>query len=182
MTGYRVIRTVSCIAGQIIASLLVAATFSPHAAMADAGAFLQSIEGSWRGRGTAMIPGRRNAERVICQLENAFLATDSALEINGNCATTQSKSSVSGRITFSGDSVSGSIIGNMDGATITKSEGSFSDDELVVSTNFLNNATGDLTRSRQVLRKTEPGFEAEFYTFDNRQGKFLKTGSIRFSR
>jgi hypothetical protein len=182
MTGFRVKGTASGMAGPIFALVLAAVAACPDAAMADAGSFLRSIEGSWRGRGTAKIPGRRDVERVICQVENAFLAADSALEINGNCATTQSKSSVSGRITFSGDSVSGSLIGNLDGATITKSDGSYADDELVVSTNFLDNATGDLTRSRQVIRKTEAGFEAEFYTFDNRQGKFLITGSIRFSR
>jgi hypothetical protein len=168
--------------GQLALVLVaMAAVMWPLSVRADAGAFLQSIEGSWRGRGTAKIPGRENAERITCQVDNQFLEADKALEISGNCATTQSKSGVSGRLSYSGDSISGALIGNFEGSTITKSEGNYAGDELVVSTNFVDNTTGNLTRSRQVIRKTGPGFEAEFYTFDNRQGKFVKSGSIRFS-
>ena len=153
----------------------------PQQAAADAKSFLQRIEGSWKGNGKAKIPGREAEERISCKVDNIYNSEAGALEISGDCATTQAKSSVSGELVHAGNNVTGSLIGSFDGATITKSNGSISGGELVVSTNFLDNATGHLTRSRQVVRITDPGFEAEFYTFSNKEGKFLKAGSIKFT-
>lgn len=165
----------------VAAGLAIMALAGPSPAAADAGSFLLSIEGAWKGRGTARIPGRENEERISCKVDNRYEEKSAALEITGNCATTQSKSSVSGRLSHSGDEVTGSLMGTFEGATITRSSGKLSGNRLVVSTNFLDNATGNLTRSRQVIRKTGSGFEAEFYTYSNKQRKFVKAGSIAFS-
>lgn len=150
-------------------------------AMADAGSFLRSIAGDWRGRGTAKIPGRETEERISCKVQNQYDDSGSALVVRGNCATTQSKSSVSGKLEHSGNRVSGSLIGAFAGATITKSDGEVAGGQLVVSTNFVDNATGTLTRSRQVIRKTGGGFKADFYLYDNKLGKFAKAGSLDFT-
>jgi hypothetical protein len=47
--------------------------------------------------------------------------------------------------------------------------------------NFVDNATGTLYRSQQVIRRTGKGFEADFYWYSNRLGKFTKSGSIKFT-
>jgi hypothetical protein len=150
-------------------------------ARADAGAFLRSIEGSFRGSGTAAIPGRDEVENVSCRVSNAYDQQASALVVSGNCATTQAKSAVKGQLTHNGDSVSGSLISTAGGTSQTSSSGEVNGNTLVVSTNFIDNRTGKLTRSRQVVSKTGGGFRAEFYTYDNRAGKFMKAGSIRFT-
>ena len=64
---------------------------------------------------------------------------------------------------------------------MTKSTGKVNGNELVVSANFVDNATGALWRSRQVVRKTGEGFSADFFTFENAKGEFVKSGSIQFS-
>jgi hypothetical protein len=157
---------------------LVAGSVVP--AFADpASDFLKGLEGSWRGRGSAILPGREKAERVTCQLTNAFQGD--ALVVNGQCASTQGKANVSGRLSHAGEKVSGSFINALPGAKMTKSTGALSGGNLVVSSSFIENATGDLTRTRQVIRKGGSGFKAEFFTFDNASGAYEPTGSITFS-
>lgn len=154
---------------------------SPNYAQADAGTFLKSLEGGWRGSGVARIPGRETEERISCRVTNAYSDSSNELSINGSCATTQFKSSVQGKLSHSGNDVTGALMGSFDGSRMTKSTGTVSGNKLVVSANFVDNATGALWRSRQVVRKTGKGFSADFYTFENSKGKYVKSGTIRFS-
>ena len=107
-----------------------------------AGDFLKGLEGSWRGRGSAILPGRENAERITCQVTNSYKGK--ALVVNGECASTQGKTSVSGRLNHAGETVTGSFINALQGASMTKSSGALSGGNLTVSSNFVENATGHL--------------------------------------
>lgn len=145
-------------------------------------AFLRQLQGSYRGRGVALIPGRPKEERVICQIANLFDEAESALVIEGECASTMGKTRVDGRLAQDGERVTGSLIHALKGATMTTSRGVFSEDgALVVFSSFVNNSSGNLTRTRQVIRNDEAGFAADFYTFDNASGDYRPVGSIAFS-
>jgi hypothetical protein len=170
-------KTTPCTAAAM-ALALVAGTVAP--AFADpASDFLKGLEGSWRGRGSALLPGRDKPERVTCQVKNDYQGD--ALVVNGECASTQGKAAVSGRLSHAGEKVSGSFLNALPGATMTKSTGALSGGNLVVSSSFVENATGNLTRTRQVIRKGGSGFKADFFTYDNASGSFQPSGSITFS-
>ncbi len=152
----------------------------PGMAHADAaGDFLKGLEGSWRGRGSAVIPGREKSERITCQVTNNY--EGQALVVSGECASTQGKTAVSGKLNHAGEKVTGSFINAFKGASMTKSSGSVSGGRLTVSSNFVENATGQLARTQQVIRKAGSGFKADFFVFDNASGAFEPAGSITFS-
>jgi len=165
-------------ASAIIALAILAGANAP--AHADPAAdFLKGLEGSWRGRGSAILPGREKAERITCQVTNDY--ESGALVVKGECASTQGKSAVSGKLSHAGEKFTGSFINALQGARMTKSAGSLSGGNLVVSSSFVDNGTGNLTRTRQVIRKGGSGFKADFFIYDNASGSFKPSGSITFS-
>lgn len=169
-------------AALLVAALSGVAGCAGAAMAADAGSrFLASLAGEWNGRGSAKLPGREKAERVSCRIATKWDEAARTLEITGACATTQGKSPVSGRLTLDGAAVSGSFLGNFDGATPTRSSGTVSGNDLVVQTAFVNDATGQLMQTRQVIRRGGAGFSSEFYLFDSGSGRFEKSGSMSFS-
>lgn len=153
----------------------------PVSANADPGSFLKSLEGEWRGSGLYRFEGRRTDERIRCRVTNTYDAATQRLSLTGSCATAQLKNSVEGYLTEDGGKVSGALLGTLDGSRMTKSTGSVKGNQLVVLANFVDNATGTLYRSQQVIRRTGKGFEADFYWYDNKLGKFAKSGSIDFT-
>jgi hypothetical protein len=172
------IRINKYLAGCVFALLLMLVAYP---AKADAGAFLRGMEGSYRGSGTAKIPGRDKLENVSCRVSNSYDGNTNILAITGNCATTQAKNVVRGELKHDGNNVTGSLIGAVDGLSLTKSSGTLNGNQLVVSSSFVSNNTGRLTRSRQIISRTGSGFNTQFYTFDNKSGSFIKAGSINFT-
>lgn len=168
----------ACVAIAIMASFVIGVPASAHA---DAGAFLRSLEGEWRGDGFYRFEGRQTDERISCRLTNAYDAAAERLNLNGACAIAQVKNSVQGYLEEDGNNVSGALLGTLDGSRMTKSTGSVKGNQLVVLANFLDNATSTLYRSQQIIRRTAKGFEADFYWYDNKLGKFAKSGSIEFT-
>jgi hypothetical protein len=166
------------LAAAILASF---ATGLPAPSIAGAESFLKSLEGDWRGTGFYRFEGRQTDERLICRVTNTYDATNQRLDVNGDCATAQLKNSVQGYLKEDGDKVSGALMGTLDGSRMTKSTGSVKGNQLVVLANFVDNATGTLYRSQQVVRRTGKGFEADFYWYDNKLGKFAKSGTIKFT-
>lgn len=161
-----------------VAALLSAPVSTP--ARADAASdFLKGLEGSYRGRGSAIMPGREKSERITCQVTNNY--EGSALVVNGECASTQGKTSVSGRLSHAGDKVTGSFINAVRGASMTKSSGKISGGRLTISSSFVENGTGRLARTQQVIRKSGSGFKADFFLYDNASGTYQPSGSISFS-
>jgi hypothetical protein len=127
------------------------------------------------------LPGREKPERVTCSIENRWDGKAAALTVSGQCASSQGKSPVTGRLELKGSEISGSFLGDFDGATPTKSGGVASSSELVVVTSFVDNRTGALSQTRQVIRPSAKGFSAVFYLFDNRTRTFEKSGEMEFT-
>ena len=152
----------------------------PGAAFAagPAESFLKRLEGSWRGSGSALIPGRRDPERISCRVTNKL--EGDALEVEGECASTQGKTPVSGRLTATGNTVGGTLINAFKGATMTRTTGAVDGERLVVSSSFVNDATGQLTRTRQVILAGSGNFVAEFFTYNSRSGSYEPAGQISF--
>jgi hypothetical protein len=167
--------------GLFATAVTAAMTMSLPAFADDGSALLASLAGNWNGRGSAKLPGREKAERVTCRIATNWDAAARTLAVAGVCATTQAKNNVRGSLKLEGGSVSGSFLGNFDGATATRSTGSVSGSELVVQTSFVNDATGALSQTRQVIRRGGGGFTSDFYLFDSRSGQFEKSGSMTFT-
>jgi hypothetical protein len=164
------------------AAAIAATAALPMAAPARAdaaGDFLKGLEGTYRGRGSAIIPGREKSERITCQVTNSYQT--GALVVKGECASTQGKTSVSGKLSHSGEGVSGSFIDAFKGASVTKSSGTVKGGRLTVSTNFVENGTGQLARTQQIIRKSGSGFKADFFVYDNAAKAYQPSGSISFS-
>jgi hypothetical protein len=162
--------------------MMLAVAANAHPASADAaGDFLRNLEGSWRGRGSATIPGRDKPERITCQITNTYVASSGDLVVAGECASTQGKTPVQGKLSHKGNAVSGSIISSLRGAKVTTSSGSVSGSRLTVSSSLMEDATGRLVKTRQVIRTSGSGFEASFYTYDNASGAFEPAGNLVFS-
>ncbi|MCG6856471.1 MAG: hypothetical protein LJE67_00220 [Salaquimonas sp.] len=153
-----------------------------HSALAadSAGQFLEKLAGEFRGRGTASLPGRDTPEKVSCKISNSYDAATKALVVKGNCASTQAKTTVSGKMVYDGDKVSGSLFTSGE-SIVTKSSGSVKGEKLTVSTNFSDKVSGKLTRTLQVIRSTSRGFDADFFIYNSSNGKFERAGSIKFT-
>ena len=167
-----------CLPVAVIASFLIA---MPAFAVADAGSFLKSLEGEWRGSGLYRFEGRKDHERLNCRVTNIYDNSVQQLSMKGDCATAQFKNSIQGLIKKNGNNITGAMMGTLDGSRMTKSTGSFKGNQLVVQANFVDNATGTLYRSQQIIRRTGKGFEADFYWYDNKLGKFTKSGNVKFT-
>lgn len=161
-----------------LATAVALATAMPASAGQGAD-FLKGLDGSWRGRGSALIPGRDEPERITCQIAGTFAGD--ALSVTGECASTQGKTRVSGRLVSDRNKVSGSLINALAGAEMTRSSGSVEGGRLVVASDFVQAATGRLTRTQQIVRRSGGGFTAQFYTYDNASGRYEPAGDIQFS-
>ncbi|MFZ1816120.1 MAG: hypothetical protein WBO55_16485 [Rhizobiaceae bacterium] len=167
---------------QIVLGVTALHVSAPVAFADEASNFLSSLAGEFKGRGKATLLSREKAEPVSCKVNNKYDGNSSALMVSGNCASTQGKSSVSGKLTHDGASVSGQFIGNVEGSTVTGSRGTISDGQLVISSNMVDNATGNLSRTRQVIRLKGAGFSSQFYTYDNASGKYELNGEMTFTK
>lgn len=164
---------------RLMLSAVMIAAMSVPAQSGQGADFLKGLDGSWRGRGSALIPGRDEPERITCQIAGTF--ADDALSVTGECASTQGKTRVSGRLVSDGSKVSGSLINALAGAELTRSSGSVEGGRLVVASDFVQSATGKLTRTQQIVRRSGGGFTAQFFTYDNASGRYEPAGDIKFS-
>ncbi len=154
----------------------------PVAAHADAGDFLKGLEGSYTGRGTAVVGLGKKTQRVSCKIENSFSEGKKALDVKGNCASTQGKRRVSGRINYSGNSVSGALLTAARGYKVTKSTGSVNGNQMTISINMMDDRVNKLVRGRQVLVKTGNGFKSTVYRYDNKTKKYEAVGEMEFTK
>lgn len=162
------------------ASLILVATFSPVGAETAAD-FLKSLEGSYAGRGNAVVVGDETT-KISCKVANHFDASAIALEISGNCASTKGKSVVNGKVVANGGKLSGSFVSARKDVTVTKTSGQFSGGKMVLTTNMLENKTGNLIRVRQHISRTDSGIKADFYAFDSKTQKYKPSGTINLKK
>lgn len=166
----------------ILAAFTAAWSNIAHADV-PANEFLQALEGIYRGKGEAVMPVSQKTESLRCSLTNSFNLETKTLEIDGRCATVQGKSNVKGSLVVKDTEIVGSFISPFDDVTITQSTNEYTNGKLVVSTSFVDNKSGKLSKLRQVIkRKDDDVFEAVFLKFDNASSSYLENGSVVFQK
>lgn len=169
----------------IIGATMALATFfyaGNVAHAADVSAFLQGLDGKFRGRGKATYAGGKKTVKVSCQIANKVSADKSKLKISGVCATTQGKASVKGELRFRGSKVSGAFFSPGVRMKLTKSSGSIKGNQLVIVSYFIDTGSGALTRIKQIVKRGKGGFSSRVLTYDNASKKYKQSGSIKFKK
>ena len=130
-------------------------------------AFLENLDGSYKGRGKASVSPAADPQKIVCRVVNSFMADTSTLHLEGDCATTQGKVKIDAEFSVVGGKFQGSFLAPIANSKVTKSNGILVDGNLVVSTSYVNNGSGGLTRVRQIISPKESGgFHAKFLKFD----------------
>lgn len=144
--------------------------------------FLERLDGSFRGRGEAVVELSNRQERISCKVDNRLNDQAIVLSISGVCATTQGKAKVDGKLELIDGKVVGSFISPFKNSEITQSSSDYKDGKLVLSTSFVNKDTGNLSRMRQIVESDQQGgFNSTFQKFDNATGNYKDTGYVEFS-
>ena len=144
-------------------------------------AFLENLDGSYKGRGKASVSPAADPQKIVCRVVNSFMADTSTLHLEGDCATTQGKVKIDAEFSVVGGKFQGSFLAPIANSKVTKSNGVLVDGNLVVSTSYVNNGSGGLTRVRQIISPKESGgFHAKFLKFDHAAGDYLETGNVEF--
>ena len=147
----------------------------------DLSAFLASLDGSYKGKGKAKISPAAEPQKIVCRVMNSFMDETATLHLVGNCASTQGKVKIDAEFSVVDGKFQGSFLAPIANSKVTKSDGVLVDGSLVVSTSYVNNGSGSLTRVRQIISPDEEGgFHATFLQFDNAAGDYLETGSVEF--
>lgn len=141
--------------------------------------FLESIAGSYSGRGKAKFIGDK-LDTVACKIKNDF--ESGKLAVTGECASTKGKGKVNGGITASGDTVAGTFVAPKPNLEITQSSGEFADGKMTLSTSMIDNQKGGLIRVRQIITKIDDGIRAEFFRYDNMSKSYKESGSIELKK
>ncbi len=166
---------------QVVA--IVTAAFAtvlvPDARAETAAEFLESLEGSYTGRGKARVIGD-NLDTVACKITNDFNA--GKLSVSGECASTKGKSKVNGGISTNGDKLTGTFVAPRPNVEITQSSGEFKDGKVLLSASMMDNQVGKLMRVRQVISRTSSGLNAEFFLYDSATRTFQPSGNIVLKR
>lgn len=173
-----ILKTVfSCV---LFVSLNLAPGMSVFAA--DAASFLKGLDGSFRGRGKAIYADGRKSVNVSCQIANHLSADGNDLKITGVCATTQGKAKVKGRLKISGQKFSGAFFSPSVNMKLTKSYGVVKGDALTMTSFFVDDRSGMLTRIKQVVKRTGSGFSSSISTYDNASKTYKASGTIKFKK
>ena len=166
----------------LLAVLVLQMQTSPAIANSDnLTVFLANLDGSYKGRGKASVSPAADPQKIVCRIMNSFMADTSTLHLEGDCATTQGKVKIDAEFSVVDGKFQGSFLAPIANSKVTKSDGVLVDGSLVVSTSYVNNGSGNLTRVRQVISpKDSGGFHAKFLQFDNAAGDYLETGNVDF--
>jgi len=169
---------------KVLGLTVISSIFIVSYAHADetAKTFLEKLDGSFRGRGEAVIELSNRQERISCKVDNQLNSEDFTLQISGVCATTQGKASVKGKLEIIDGKVIGSFISPFKDSEITQSSSNYENGKLVLLTSLINKNTGNLSRMRQIVERGEGGgFNSTFQKFDNASGDYKNTGYVEFS-
>lgn len=167
----------SCV---LFTSAIVVTGTAAHAV--DATSFLKGLDGAFRGRGKAIYANGKKTVNVSCQIANQLSSDGNDLKITGVCATTQGKAKVKGRLKLSGSKFSGAFFSPSATMKLTKSYGVVKGDALTMTSFFIDNSSGALTRIKQVVQKTNAGFSSSISTYDNASKKYKTSGTIKFKK
>ncbi len=160
---------------------VLAAGMAPSGAWADAASLFERMDGSFRGRGIAIITSGEERQRVTCQLRNQYDGT-AKLKVSGRCATSQGARRVSGEISHAGNRLSGAFLAPTANAQMTKSSGRTQGEAILLDSTFVENNSNKLIRVRQVVRMTSGGFRSDFFTYDDQAKDYVPAGAVDFVR
>ena len=170
-------------ASALALAMLVVGPLSDTAHAGKADAFLSSLQGEWRGRGTVRISSAKKKTRVSCVIKSVLKKSSRQLVNTGRCATAQGKSRVSGTLKYSkdGEKLDGVFFSSTDGVKVTRSSGVISGNTMVLTANLLEVSIGKISKSRSTIKR----FGKNKYTlsisiFEN--GKWSSSGSISFKK
>ncbi|MFK5979131.1 MAG: hypothetical protein QM488_09620 [Rhizobiaceae bacterium] len=164
--------------------LFVSVAFAPDTSVyaADAASFLKGLDGSFRGRGKASYAKGKKKVNVSCQISNKLSADGNKLEVTGVCATTQGKANVKGQLILAGTKISGAFFSPSANMNLTKSFGEIKGNVLTVTSYFVSDQSGMLTRIKQVVQRTAKGFSSSISTYDNASKTYRQSGLIKFKK
>ena len=164
--------------------VLVALCHGPASADA-ASAFLDALNGSWKGRGTVQNKADSKPEAVICRIKNNRSGSGRKLASSGICAGAQAKANIAGRLSYSADTglFTGRLLstGTDDGAT--NSSGTVTGSTLSLKTVRFDKRQNVIARG--VVRITASGgnrFVIESTETEVRTNRRFQSARITFER
>lgn len=149
-------------------------------AHADALNAFESLEGKYKGSGTALMEAGGKKVRVSCSLTNTV--DGSKLKVRGKCASSQGARRISGSLSGNGNSVSGNFLGATGTAKMVGSSGSVKGKTMTIVSSFVDETKGERIKVRQIIRVAGSGFKAEFYTLNSDSKRYEAAGSISFKK
>ena len=173
-------RKISLLASLALCCLVQAPSVVQAGSASD---FLAHLNGKFRGEGSTTLDGSDQAQKVKCRLDNVFDDKTSELSVSGKCAASSGSTSIRGSLSVEDNVVKGSLFSPFPNAELTKSEARFSSGTLVVNASFVEKESGNLIRtSQKISRQSSGGFKTEFSRFDNSSGKYVKVGTVEFTK
>jgi len=166
----------------IIAIISAGSIFTPDNAFADADAVFSRLDGSFRGSGFAITGTDGKKTRVTCQLTNSYNASANQLKMKGRCASSQGASNVDGTLRHAGGKISGNYLTLRPNFTMTKSNGKAGSKSLTINSTFIDKNVSKTYKIRQIIQITSAGFQADFFSYNNKTKKYEAAGVIGFRR
>ena len=164
-------------------SLMLASVPNYANAQTSSEAFLKNLDGTYRGRGLAVLPVSGREERVSCQIENVFDEGEKKLSITGRCATTQGKIGVTGELLIKGNGkIEGTFISPSENVELKNSAIEIVGGKLVISTETFDKKKAKTSKAKQIVEVSEPGqkFTSEFELFDEEKNAYMPVGTLDF--
>jgi hypothetical protein len=168
----------------LFAGFVLACLVSPSGANAgSAESFLQSMSGTWRGKGTMYISQKSKNSPVRCKITSTLDKAARKLRNKGRCATAQKKAAVSGAITYSTSSnaLGGAYLRSFGDLKLTRSSGTISGNRMTLNSTFIEKGSNKLVHSRSVIKR----ISARKFTvtiFEKVKGTYQRRGKIAFSK
>jgi len=163
-------------------AVIVVALALPGGAIASADAVFSKLNGNFRGSGFALVDGGEKKRRISCQLVNSYSASTSKLKMTGRCASSQGATNVAGTISHAGGKITGSYLTFRNNVKMTSSSGTLGKKSLTILASFVDEKNGRLHKVRQIIQITAAGFQADFFTYNNKTKKYEAAGVVAFRR
>ncbi len=163
--------------------LIMCLTVAAPVQAEPAAGFLNSMAGTWRGKGRVYISKKSENAQIRCKITSTLNKIKRKLSNKGRCATAQRKVRVSGAIGYSAGNnrVSGSYLGALGNTVITRSFGTVNGNQLTLDTTFLDEKANRVTQARSVIRRlSKRKFTVTLFEKDG--GSYLNRGKITFTR
>ncbi|MEM7303653.1 MAG: DUF1579 family protein [Pseudomonadota bacterium] len=167
----------------LLAATMLCAHLPNNAQAAGAKAFLEKMQGKWRGRGKVKATPTAKSRRVNCTITGTLNEGTRKLENAGLCATAQGRQRVSGSIGYSADGskIAGVFFRQSGDVQVTKSRGTVSGNTLLLTSTLVGARAGRLVRTRTTVKLS--GSKKFTISVSANEGKgWENLGSISFRK